>query len=96
MLHQCTVTLGNKQIEGLNVDTKAKPSFKDHYYRLYTILNQMNGKSACSLTFTDWVNNFMVLVHDFSASLNQTPPHLLPLVKTGNLRVKLDFNKPAS
>ena len=89
------MNLASQEIEGLNVDT-TKNSFKDHYYRLYSILNQMNGKNACSLTFKEWVDNFCVLVWDFSASLNQSPAHLLPLVKTGNLRVTLQFNKAAS
>lgn len=53
-------------------------------------------KNACSLTYKEWLDNFCVLVWDVSASLNQSPAHLLPLVKTGNLRVTLQFNKPAS
>ena len=56
----------------------------------------MNGKYAYSLTFKEWVDNFGVLVWDFSASLNESPAHLLQLVKTGNLRVTLKFNKAAS
>lgn len=95
MLNQVTVNLGPQEIEGLNVDL-TKNSFKDHYFRLYSILNQMNGKHACSLTFKEWVDNFCVICYDFSASLNESPAHLLPLVKTGNLRVTLQFDKPAT
>ena len=73
-----------------------KNSFKDHYFRLFSILNMMNGKNACSLTFKEWVDNFNILCFDFSASLNQSPAQLMPLVKTGNLRVTLEFNAPAT
>ena len=94
-LDQVTVNLGAQEIEGLNVDI-AKGSFKDHFFRLYSILNQMNGKHACSLTFKEWVDNFCVICYDFSARLNESPAQLLPLVEAGNLRVTLQFNAPAS
>ena len=63
-LKQCTVSLGSQEVEGLNCDTTGS-SFKDHYYRLFNILNMDHGKSGCSLTFEDWVNNFNLLVYDF-------------------------------
>ena len=37
-LKQCTVSLGSQEVKGLNVDTTGA-SFKDHYYRLFNILN---------------------------------------------------------
>ena len=95
ILKECTVTLGPQVIEGLNCDT-TKNSFKDHYFRLFNILNQDHGKNACSLTFKEFVDNYTLLIYDFTSSLNESPPHLLPLVKSGNLRVKLEFNKPAT
>ena len=52
--------------------------------------------NACSLTFKEWVDNFCVICYDFSASLNESPAQLLPLVKAGNLRVTLQFNAPAT
>ena len=60
MLEQVTVNLGAQEIEGLNVDL-TKNSFKDHYFRLYSILNMMNGKNACSLTYKEWIDNFNIL-----------------------------------
>ena len=56
----------------------------------------MNGKNACSLTFKEWSDNMNILCYDFSASLNESPAHLMPLVKTGNLRVTLEFSSPAT
>ena len=68
-------------------------SFKDYYFRLFYLSNQIFGSSkTCCLTFQDFNENSTIIVYDLSASLNQTPPPLLELVKSGshNFHVTLD------
>ena len=69
-LNQCFVSPGPQTIEELNVDL-TNNSFKDHYYHLYNLLNLDHGKGACSLTFENFLNNYCLLIYDFSATLNQ-------------------------
>ena len=64
MLKDCQVSLGPQFIEGLACDVSGN-SFKDHYYRLFNILNMDHGKHGCSLTFEDFLNNYTLLIYDF-------------------------------
>ena len=72
MLKECQVSLGPQFIEGLACDVSGN-SFKDHYYRLFNILNMDHGKHACSLTFEDFLHNYTLLIYDFRLVIDFLP-----------------------
>ena len=83
------------EVEGLASDDNQK-SFRDQYFRLLELTNQNHGKSSCSISFSNFVNNHCFLLYDFTSSLNMTESPLLPLVEPGNLRLELTFDKPTT
>ena len=95
MLDYVKVTLKGETVEGLSCDSTPPYTMRDEYFRLFHLLKQDGGKNACSLTFHDFIQNFCVLVYDFTATFNGTDPPLLPLVKDGHLRVTVEFNEPS-
>ncbi len=89
------VTLQNQTIEGMAVDESN--SFLDHYVRLFQNLNMIGGGNKCAaITFEEFKNSCNVLVFDFSASLNKAQSDLLPLVRSGHLRIEILLTRPST
>lgn len=83
-IKQVNVSLASKQVDGFNIDN-ATNSMKDHYWRLFHILNMAgtNGNRKCpSITFSNFIDNFFCLVYDFTASGNLTDADLMPLIRS--------------
>ena len=95
MLQTVSMKHNGVEVEGLASDDNQK-SFRDQYFRLLELTNQNHGKSSCSISFSNFVNNHCFLLYDFTSSLNMTEPPLLPLVEPGNLRLELTFDKPTT
>lgn len=90
MLESVKCWLANVEVEGLAADT-ATHSFRDQYYRFFTLLNQKGGRTANSITLEDFTNSSCFLIYDFTATNNQTPDPLIPLIKAGHLRLEINF-----
>ena len=95
MIRNVKVTLKGQEIEGLACND-ATHSFCDHYFRLCHLTNQDHGKNAFSISYKTFTESACFLVYDFTSTLNETEPPLLPLVKQGHIRVEIDFDKPSN
>lgn len=87
-LKNVVVTIANRVVEGLNVDTQSA-SFKDHYFRLFWLNSMGNGghRKCCSITLNEFLESSCFLTYDFTASLNQTDLDLAPLTKLGKQKI---------
>ena len=89
------VSLAGTEVEGLACDD-TNNSFRDHFFRLYHLTNQDQGKNACTISYKTFTESACLLVYDFTSTLNGTQEPLLPLVQKGHIRVELEMDKAST
>ena len=95
MIKDVKVTLKGQEVEGLACDD-AHHSFRDEYFRLFHLTNQDQGKNACTISYKTFTESACLLVYDFTSTLNETEPPLLPLVKQGHIRAEIELDKSST
>ena len=94
MIESVKVSLAGNEVEGLACDL-ANNSFRDHFFRLYHLTNQDQGKNSGTISFKKFTEDFCLFVYDFTSTLNATNEPLLPLVKKGHIRAEIEFDVPS-
>ena len=87
--------MAGTEVEGLACDD-TNNSFRDHFFRLYHLTNQDQGKNACTISYKTFTESACLLVYDFTSTLNGTQEPLLPLVQKGHIRVELEMDKAST
>ena len=95
LLQSVKCYLKAEEVDRLNCDDSLY-SFRDHYFRLFQLLRQSDGKNANSISFEDFWQNTLVFIFDLTASMGSTDYPMLPLVKDGHLRISCEFTNPSS
>ena len=95
LLQSVKCYLKAEEVDRLNCDDSLY-SFRDHYFRLFQLLRQSDGKNANSISFEDFWQNTLVFIFDLTASMGSTDYPMLPLVKDGHLRISCEFTSPST
>jgi hypothetical protein len=65
------------------------------YLRLYNTNKQANSLFTCGLSYEEYLKGYFIAGFDLSTASDSSNPYGVPTVKSGHLRLKINFNKSA-
>lgn len=65
------------------------------YLRLYNTNKQANSLFTCGISYEEFLRGFFISGFDLSTASDSSNPYGVPTVKSGHLRLKINFNRSA-
>lgn len=87
-------------INGITVDgfehrVASKDVYTEFFYRYHMVVGDMMGASSDGMTIADFDDNAFIVPFDLTSNSNANlSEELVPAVRTGNLTLDVEFNKP--
>ncbi len=64
------------------------------YWRMFKYTGQMNSLATNGISYTDFRKGYFFCVYDLSTSSKSGAANLIPSVRVGHIRTRVQFNEP--